>query len=200
MTNALLVEPRLTIDIGHCELELVYRLAGVFERMASISGAVGPSRRRSSTSAKASRKSRAPWLRNSRPITLEIRELRERTVDLILGRGVFPIPENDLDAEILFEEPLIVRRRSPEPLGAAPQARVGGACWREAGSLSAARGPACATSLPRAGFGAPAGERGDPVFHRRDMLLMTGDYLTVIPASMLPRVQRQAADGEAAAH
>jgi hypothetical protein len=32
------------------------------------------------------------------------------------------------------------------------------------------------------------------------MLLMTGDYLTVIPASMLPRVQRQAADGEAAAH
>ena len=37
-------------------------------------------------------------------------------------------------------------------------------------------------------------------FHRRDMLLMTGDYLTVIPASMLPRVQRQAADGEAAAH
>src|ERR1700730_15851171 len=117
--------------------------------MANIPGGVGPRRRRSSTSGQESRKSRAPWLRNSRPITLEIRELRERPVDLIIGRGMFPISENDLDAEILFEEPLIVRRRSPEPLGAAPQARVGGACWREAGSLSAARGPGFATSITR---------------------------------------------------
>jgi DNA-binding transcriptional LysR family regulator len=44
----------------------------------------------------------------SRPITLEIQQLRERNVDLIIGRGIFPIPEDDLNAEVLFEEPLLV--------------------------------------------------------------------------------------------
>ena len=108
MTVALLVEPRLAISIyDTASWSWSTGWPVYFERRASISGAVGPSRRRSSTSAKTSWKSRAPWLRNSRPITLEIRERRERTVDLIIGRGVFPIPENDLDAEILYEEPLI---------------------------------------------------------------------------------------------
>jgi DNA-binding transcriptional LysR family regulator len=41
----------------------------------------------------------------SRPITFEIEHLRERKVDLIIGRGIFRIPEDDLNAEILFEEP-----------------------------------------------------------------------------------------------
>ena len=43
-----------------------------------------------------------------RSITTEIRELRERNVDFIIGRGVFPVPEDDLNAEVLFEEPLLV--------------------------------------------------------------------------------------------
>lgn len=51
----------------------------------------------------------------SRPITVEIRELRERNVDLIIGRGVFPIPEDDLNAEILFEEPLVVVTGAQSP-------------------------------------------------------------------------------------
>src|SRR5882762_313420 len=33
----------------------------------------------------------------SRPITAEIEQLRERRVDLIIGRGLFPIPEDDLN-------------------------------------------------------------------------------------------------------
>jgi len=44
----------------------------------------------------------------SRPITLEIQQLRHRNVDLIIGRGIFPIPEDDLNAEVLYEEPLLV--------------------------------------------------------------------------------------------
>ena len=44
----------------------------------------------------------------SRPITVEIRELRERNVDLIIGRGASVIPEDDLNSDILFEESFIV--------------------------------------------------------------------------------------------
>jgi DNA-binding transcriptional LysR family regulator len=60
----------------------------------------------------------APW------IELQYRDLRERSVDLILGRMVTPIVEEDLNAEILFDDPLFVvagtsskwaRRRSIDP-------------------------------------------------------------------------------------
>jgi len=123
----------------------------------------------------------------SRPITLEIRELRERNVELILGRGVFPIPEDDLISEILFEEPLVVvasvgspwaRRRNIElgelmaekwilyPPDEAPGVLVQQA-FRDHG-----------LELPRASVATMS-------FHLRDMLLTTGDYLTVVPACMV---------------
>lgn len=123
----------------------------------------------------------------SHPITVEIRELRERNVDLIIGRGVFPIPEDDLISEILFEEPLIVvasvqsswaRRRKVElaeligekwilyPPDEAPGVLVQQA-FRDRG-----------LELPRASVATMS-------FHLRDMLLTTGEYLTVIPACML---------------
>ena len=57
-------------------------------------------------------------------IELQYRDLRERSVDLILGRMVTPIADDDLDAEILFDDPLFVvagtnskwvRRRGIDP-------------------------------------------------------------------------------------
>ena len=57
-------------------------------------------------------------------IELQYRDLRERSVDFILGRMVTPIADEDLDAEVLFDDPLFVvagtsskwtRRRSIEP-------------------------------------------------------------------------------------
>jgi DNA-binding transcriptional LysR family regulator len=57
-------------------------------------------------------------------IEQQYRDLRERSVDLILGRMVTPIADEDLDAEILFEDPIFVvagtsskwvRRRSIDP-------------------------------------------------------------------------------------
>lgn len=124
----------------------------------------------------------------SRPITVAIRELRDRNVDLIIGRGVFAIPEDDLNSEILFSEPLIVvtgvqsrwaRRRKVElaelmdekwilyPPDEAPGLLVQEA-FRDSG-----------LELPRARVTTMS-------FHLRDMLLTTGDYLTVVPACMLP--------------
>jgi DNA-binding transcriptional LysR family regulator len=123
----------------------------------------------------------------SRPITVEIRYLRERNVDLIIGRGVFRIPEDDLNSEVLFDEPLIVvagvqspwaRRRKVElaelmqekwimyPVEEAPGVLVQQA-FRDHG-----------LEMPRARVATMS-------FHLRDMLLTGGDYLTVIPACML---------------
>jgi DNA-binding transcriptional LysR family regulator len=57
-------------------------------------------------------------------IEQQYRDLRERSVDLILGRMVTPIADEDLDAEILFDDPIFVvagtsskwvRRRSIDP-------------------------------------------------------------------------------------
>jgi DNA-binding transcriptional LysR family regulator len=41
-------------------------------------------------------------------LTTQYRDLRERTVDLILGRMLVPIADADLDSETLFEDPLLI--------------------------------------------------------------------------------------------
>jgi DNA-binding transcriptional LysR family regulator len=126
-------------------------------------------------------------LQMSRPITLEIRQLRERNVDLIIGRGIYPIPENDLNAEVLFEEPLLVvagarsrwvRRRKLE------LADLSDAKWilyppNEAPGLLVVQ------AFRLQGLPVPRPSVTTSSFHLRDALLTRGDYLTVVPACML---------------
>lgn len=121
------------------------------------------------------------------PVTLDIRELRERNVDLMIGRVALAFAEEDVKVEVLFEEPLVVvagvqshwaRRRKIElpqlvdamwihyPPGQAPRVLVDRAF--------SARG----LSPPRAAVATFS-------FYLRDMLLTSGDYVTVIPASMV---------------
>jgi len=123
----------------------------------------------------------------SRPISVEVRALRERDVDLIIARGEFTVPEDDVVSEVLFTEPFIVvagvhspwtRRRKLQltelldekwilyPPEEAPGALVHQA-FRDRG-----------LALPRARIATMS-------YHLRDMLLTTGEYLTVIPACML---------------
>jgi DNA-binding transcriptional LysR family regulator len=123
----------------------------------------------------------------SRPITLEIQQLRERKVDLIIGRGIFPIPEDDLNAELLFEEPLLVvagvrspwvRRRKLE------LAELVDAKWilyppNEPPGLLVEQ------AFRRHGLAVPRPSVTTWSFHVRDELLTKGDYLTVVPACML---------------
>ena len=123
----------------------------------------------------------------SRPITVEIRELRGRSVDLIIGRGIFPIPEDDLNSEILFEEPLIVvagaqskwaRRRKVE------LAELVGEKWIFYPPYDAP-GLLVEHAFQTLGLEVPQASLTTMSFHLREMLLMTGDYLTVVPACML---------------
>jgi len=123
----------------------------------------------------------------SRPITLEIQQLRERNVDLIIGRGIFPIPEDDLNAEVLFEEPLLVvvgaqsswvRRRKLE------LAELVDAKWilyppNEPPGLLVEQ------AFRLHGLAVPRSSVTTSSFQLRHALLMTSDYLTVVPECML---------------
>jgi DNA-binding transcriptional LysR family regulator len=123
----------------------------------------------------------------SRPITLEIQQLRERTVDLIIGRGIFPIPEDDLNAEVLFDEPLLV--------AAGARSR-----WARCRKLALADlvdgkwilyppneppGLLVEEAFRMQGLAVPRPSVTTSSFHLRHALLTTGDYLTVVPACML---------------
>jgi DNA-binding transcriptional LysR family regulator len=119
---------------------------------------------------------------------LEFRELRERSVDLLLGRIPTPLCEEDLHAEVLFDDRIHIvvglqsrwaRRRK------IALAELIGEPWALpapdslAGSMIAAAFSACDLNMPRAtvvtssihllGAGLPA----------------TGRFLTVLPASVL---------------
>lgn len=123
----------------------------------------------------------------SRPITLEIQQLRERNVDLIIGRGIFPIPEDDLNAEVLFEEPLLVvagaqspwiRRRKLE------LAELVDAKWISY-PPNEPPGLLVEQAFRLQGLAVPRSSVTTSSFHLRDALLTRGDYLTVVPACML---------------
>jgi len=120
-------------------------------------------------------------------INLEIPLLRERKVDLIISRGIFPVPEDDLISEILFQEPLIIvagvnsawaRRRKVQLAELMNEKWILYPPEEPPGTLVRQAFRACGLELPPAGAETMS-------YRLREMLMMTGDYLTVIPASML---------------
>lgn len=122
-----------------------------------------------------------------RPITEESRRLRDRSVDLILARGIFPVPEDDLNVEPLFEEPLQVitgaesrwARTPPHGLAELVEAR-----WilyppgEPPGSL-------VGDAFRRQGLPPPAAGVTTSSFHMRAALLARGDYVTIVPKCMI---------------
>lgn len=123
----------------------------------------------------------------SRPIDIEVHHLRERAVDFIVGRGIFPVPEDDLNAEVLFEEPLVVV--------AGVRSRWARRRRLELSDLSAAKWilypPNEAPGLVvEEAFRARGLKMPQPVLttlslHVRDALLGEGDYVTIIPGCMV---------------
>jgi DNA-binding transcriptional LysR family regulator len=121
------------------------------------------------------------------PITVEVQRLRDREVDFIVGRGVFPIPERDLDSEVLFEEPLLIVAGARNPWLRRRKLRLA--------ELTAAQWILYPPDVPpglvvEEAFHAQGVEPPRPAvtassFHLRQMLLSSGDYLTVVPACML---------------
>jgi len=124
---------------------------------------------------------------NTTAATQEFRELRERTVDLLVGRMLRPVADDEIDAEILFQDPyfVVVGSRSPwarrrkialadlvnEPWILVPPNNVFAPFMAQAFS---ARG----LELPRAGVTSFSSAI-------RMQLVATGRFLTIMPGSML---------------
>jgi DNA-binding transcriptional LysR family regulator len=122
----------------------------------------------------------------AQPATMEFRELRERKVDLLLGRISTPLADPEVDVEVLFEDRLVVvagarspwaRRRKIE-LPELMQER-----WlllpanNVLSSLIAQAFHAHGLDLPKESVSADV--------HVRLHLLPTGRFLTIVPASLL---------------
>jgi DNA-binding transcriptional LysR family regulator len=124
---------------------------------------------------------------NTTAATQEFRELHERTVDLLLGRLLKPVADDEIDAEVLFQDPyfVVAGSRSPwarrrkialadlveEPWILVPPNNVFAPFMAQAFSAQG-------LELPRAGvtsFSAAV----------RVQLVATGRFLTIMPGSML---------------
>ena len=119
--------------------------------------------------------------------TSEFRELRQRTIDLVLGRIAAPFEAEDLHAEVLYQEQLSVvagvrsqwaRRRKielaelvDEPWVLTPQTEYPGSLVREA--------------FRSLGLTPPQPTIAAFSIHLRNRLLATGRYLSVVPDSLL---------------
>lgn len=123
----------------------------------------------------------------SRPITEEARRLRDRSVELIVARGVFAVPENDLDLEVLFQEPLLLVAGAASRWTTAPPRDL--ADLVDAPWVLYPPGEPPGTLVDEAfrARGLPPPTRGVTTssFYLRQRLLEAGDYVTVAPRCML---------------
>jgi DNA-binding transcriptional LysR family regulator len=120
-------------------------------------------------------------------VTLEFSELRERKVDLMIGRIARPFKEEGLAAEILYEEPLHVvagvqsrwAKRRKLSLAELADAR-----WILTPPTEVLSSPVAATFHAH-GLEPPRANVLSFSFHLRNHLLTHTDFVSLIPASML---------------
>jgi DNA-binding transcriptional LysR family regulator len=123
----------------------------------------------------------------SRPIAVEVRALRERTVDLIVARGEFAVEEDDVESDVLFTEPFIVVASVHSPWARRRKLHLA-ELLEEKWILyppEEAPGVLVNQAFRDRGLAVPTARIATMSYHLRDMLLTTGEYLTVIPACML---------------
>ena len=119
--------------------------------------------------------------------TMLYRELRERTVDVVLGRILAPLPEDDLEVQILFNDPVLVvagqqsrwtHRRSLKLADLADEAWILPPSDSLPGALAA--------DLFRAsGLGIPRSPLTTLSIHLCGRLVATGRFVAVLPSSVL---------------
>ena len=117
----------------------------------------------------------------------QYRDLRERRVDVVFGRMMTPVEDEDLDSEILFEDPLIVvasagskwlRRRKIEP------AELIDEPWCLT-RYDSAIGPFVAQAFRARGLGVPRLTVRSNSPHLFYAMVHTGRFLSLAPASTL---------------
>jgi len=115
------------------------------------------------------------------------RELRERNVELILGRTTMPFAETDLSAELLMDEPLVVvagrqsqwlRRRKIELADLINEPWILPAPDTAANAIVGETFQACGLDLPRAAVRCTS-------LQMHNALLGSGAYIAMWPASVV---------------
>jgi DNA-binding transcriptional LysR family regulator len=128
----------------------------------------------------------------TQPATLEFRELRERKVDLLLGRISTPLMDDDIDVEVLFEDRLFVvtgvhnrwtGRKKIELAELMNERWLLLPADNVLSSLIAQAFQARGLNVPRASVTAD--------IHVRIHLLTTGCFLTVLPDSLLQFIAKR---------
>jgi DNA-binding transcriptional LysR family regulator len=126
-------------------------------------------------------------VQNTIPATSEFRELRQRTIDLVLGRIAHPFREDDLQADVLYQERLSIvaganspwaRRRKIDLADLVDERWILLPQNNLPGSLVADAFRARGLKPPEATVSAFS-------IQMRDRLLATGRYLSVVPDSVL---------------
>jgi DNA-binding transcriptional LysR family regulator len=121
-------------------------------------------------------------------IPLQFRDLRERNVDLVLGRMMTAVPDDDLNAEVLFNDPLFVvaglnhrwaRRRKIEP------AELLNEPWSLPSYEGAFAGPLVVEAFRSIGLEAPKQTVASTSIQLVSALLATGRFLAVLSGSTL---------------
>jgi len=120
-------------------------------------------------------------------VALQYRDLRERTVDLVLGRIASPVAHEDLNVEILFEDPLLVvagieskwvSRRRIEPV------ELIGEAWCLPANDGFVRSHLAAAFRAR-GLDIPKYMVGSNSLQLNNAMLATGHFLAVSSSSTL---------------
>jgi DNA-binding transcriptional LysR family regulator len=119
-------------------------------------------------------------------VTEEFRELRERTVDLMLGRVTRPL-DDDLEADVLFEDRLFVVAAADSPWARRREialADLAGEAWVNAPADSIV-GCYLAEVFAAQGLRPPPVSVVSFSMYLRNMLLASGRYVAMVPGSVL---------------
>jgi DNA-binding transcriptional LysR family regulator len=119
-------------------------------------------------------------------VTEEFRELRERSVDLMLGRVSRPL-DDDLEAEVLYEDRLFIVVAADSPWARRRKvtlADLAGEPWVNAPTDSIV-GSYLAEIFAAQGLSPPKVSVVSFSMYLRNMLLASGRYVAVLPGSVL---------------
>jgi len=121
------------------------------------------------------------------PTTLRYHDLRERRVDLAIGRFFGPIPDDDVDAEVLYDEKALVVAGRNSPWAKRRKIAVADLahelwCLPTPGSFA---GSLLAEAFKEKGLPVPHVSAVSFSIPLLNALLATGNFLCVLPNSML---------------
>jgi DNA-binding transcriptional LysR family regulator len=126
-------------------------------------------------------------VQNTIPATSEFRELRQRTIDLVVGRIAHPFREDDLQADILYQEHLSVVVGTNSPWARRRKVNLADLVDERWILLPQNKlpGSLVADAFRARGLKPPEATVSAFSIHMRDRLLATGRYVSIVPDSVL---------------